>query len=55
MVTTLARKCEICGYEGSDVHYYPTYSPELKRDTTQLQCDNYETCLDRKYGNTPAN
>jgi len=43
-------KCEVCGYEGEDVHEYPTYSKVLGRDTTEYQCDDITACLDRKWG-----
>lgn len=47
---TPQKTCAVCGYKGSDVHEYPTYLRVLGRDTTELQCDDIEACLDRKYG-----
>ena len=47
---TPQKTCEVCGHTGTDVHEYPTYSRVLGRDTTEYQCDNIDTCLDRKYG-----
>ena len=42
------KQCAVCGYVGKDVHEYPTYDHELKRDSTELQCDSIEACLDRR-------
>jgi hypothetical protein len=44
--------CEVCGHRGVDVHEYPTYSQVLKRDTTEMQCDDINACLNRKYAGT---
>ena len=53
MTTTTIRTCQVCGHEGIHIHEYPTYSNVLKRDTTELQCDDITACLDRKYNGTP--
>ena len=47
--------CSVCGRTGIDVHEYPTYDKALGRDSTAWQCDDIETCLDRKYGDGNSN
>jgi hypothetical protein len=44
--------CEVCGFRGTDVHEYPTYSNVLGRDTTEFQCKDITACLNRKYAGT---
>lgn len=53
MTATTIRTCEVCGHEGTDVHFYPTYSKELDRDTLELQCEDITSCLKRYYAGTP--
>ena len=45
--TKIVRTCQVCGFTGEDIHEYPTYRYD-DGDTTELQCDDYESCLDRK-------
>lgn len=49
----MERTCKDCGHTGIDVSEQPTYSVELKRDTTDWFCDDIPACLDRQYTGTP--
>ena len=40
--------CSCCGITDKNVQEEPTYSQELKRDTTEYLCKDADECLKRK-------